>query len=53
MYVAKAHLHYSIEEFLDSTYKEIINLWILHRKFNGWDESKKETKKVFVEDIFN
>lgn len=61
-YIAKVHLNYSQQEFLNATFREVVTLWKTHVDFNGWkvketDEQNNENdksivyKKTNIEDI--
>ena len=62
-YVAHTHLNYTKEEFWNSTFKEIVDMWNLHCKFNRWqikddNEENNSTrdasyKKVNIVKIYN
>ncbi|NMM65499.1 hypothetical protein HBE96_23250 [Clostridium sp. P21] len=59
--MAKVHLNYSKTEFLESSFREIVDMWKAHVKFNGWevknDDEGNNTnqgdtyKHVNIEDI--
>ena len=53
-YIAKVHLNYTKEEFLDSTHAEICKLWKTHIKFNGWtfkNGENGENELSYIDDV--
>ncbi|MBS4539827.1 hypothetical protein GOQ27_15235 [Clostridium sp. D2Q-11] len=51
--MAKVHLNYSKNEFMNSTMKEIVDLWKLHGEFNGWKfkKEKNQDRRVYIDQI--
>lgn len=51
--MAKVHLNYTKNEFMNSTMREIVDLWKIHGKFKGWkfENEKKKEKRVYIDQI--